>query len=255
MRREDVLQFMEQHYCLNNIVVCVVGNIQHEAIVEAVIKRLTLPILDGKPPYKRAIENQTEPEVLLKSKPCEETHLCMGIRSVSRTHPDFYVFQLINAILGGGMMSRLFQEVRDKRGLAYDVSTTPAFFQDTGAFIIYAGVDTERFSESIKVIKSELEKLKNGVITVEEISDAKAYLKGSLVLRLEDTAAYSGWLGAHILFHDTIITLDDFFARIDAITRDDIIRVCNSYFLPKHFNLAVISPHHDASAFKTVFAA
>ncbi len=253
MTREDALRFMEQYYYLNNVVVCVIGNIPHESVVEAISERLRLSTLDGRPDFENALENQEEPKVLLKPKSCEETHLCIGIRCIPRTHPDFGVFQLVGVILGGGMMSRLFQEVRDKRGLAYDVSATLSTFQDTGAFIIYAGVDTQRFSESIKVIKAELEKLVRDALTDEELSDAKAYFRGSLSLRLEDTIAYSEWLGKRVLFHDSILTLDEYLAHRDSVAREDIIRTCRYYFTPRNLNLAVISPHSNISDFADVF--
>jgi len=240
--REDFQKYMQSLYSADNITVVVAGGINVEKTVELVKKYF------GKMPkfdvlrYNKVSEKQKNPQALIKDKKTEQVHIALGFRTVPLNHPDHYTLSVLSAILGGGMSSRLFHEVREKRGLAYYVRTGSEQYQDVGNLVSTAGLDPKRVEEGIKVIVEEYAKFANGKagITVAELTKAKEFLKGHFVLELEDSRSVAAFYSQQEILEDKIENPDEIMAEIDKVTVLDVEKSVRKYFVEKNMNLAVI---------------
>ncbi len=253
MTRDDLVGYVDRCYAPNDTVVAVAGPIEHEAIVGRVAE-----LLDGwqpRPavPWEAVPPGQVGPRFLVKEKDTEQAHVCLAVPGVSYDDPDRYAFDLLNVVLGEGMSSRLFLELREKRGLAYDVHSYVNRFRDTGSLVVYAGVDPRRSEDAIEAALREVEKLREG-LPADEIARAKEFWKGRMELRLEETRSLASWLGSQELLLDRIYTLDEVVAQIDAVGDDDLVRVADRYFRREGLNLAIIGPFDDPSRFSQFVA-
>jgi predicted Zn-dependent peptidase len=249
MTREDLVGYVDRCYSPHNTVVAVAGPIEHDDIVTRVRE-----LLDDWSPrpavsWDPVPPGQVGPKFLLRSKDTEQAHVCLALPGVSYADRDRYAFDLLNVILGEGMSSRLFLELREKRGLAYDVHSYVNRFRDTGSLVIYAGVDPGRAINTVETTLEELDKLKSG-IPAEEVGRAKDFWKGRMELRLEETRSLASWVGSQELLLDRIYTLEEVVAHIDSVTHDDLVRVSNQYFDRALVNLAVIGPFDDDADFR-----
>jgi len=163
--------------------------------------------------------------------------------------PDRFNLDLLNVILGEGMSSRLFLEIRERQGLAYDIHSYVDHFLDSGAVTIYAGVDIKRIDSAIDAILAELSRLKDEVPEA-ELTKAKELAKGRLMLRMEDTRSVSGWMGGQEVLTGRILTVDEVVSIIDAITIPDLGRVARELFTTDKLNLAIVGPFHDGERFQ-----
>ena len=246
--RDDALSYLARHYTPRNTVVSVAGNVPHEYVVHAIEKALG-GWKGGEPQtFAPAQNSQSAPRLRLESKRTEQAHLCLAVHGLSMLHPDRFVLDVLNVILGEGMSSRLFQEVREKRGLAYDVHSYVSHFLDAGAATVYAGVDPRRINSAIEAILSELRRLKDEVPD-SELAKAKEYSKGRLLLRMEDTRSVAGWMGAQELLTGRILTVDDVVQIIDAIRPADLQRVAQELFVTEKLNLAIVGPYRSERRF------
>jgi predicted Zn-dependent peptidase len=229
-------------------VLSVAGDVEHSQVVDLAASLYgawePAPVVPATPCDPPA----SVPRVLLEQRPTEQTNLCLIMPGISYEHPDYYALQVLNAILGDGMSSRLFLEVREQQGLAYDVSSAPMSFHDTGSFLIYAGVDPVRTTPAIRAILTELTRLRDEPVPPDELQRAREYNKGRMALRLEDTHSVAAWLGGQELLRGKVLTLDDVMARFDAVNADDIQRVAAALFRAEWLRLAVIGPHDSAAA-------
>ncbi len=179
----------------------------------------------------------------------EQAHLVLGMRAFSRHDPDRFALTVLNTALGGGMSSRLFEEVREKRGLAYAVYSYRIAFDDTGALAIYAGTSPGRVDEVLGVIDAELARLVNeGGISARELDAAKGHLKGSMALSLESSTSRMNRIGSSELTMREILSLDELVQRVDAVTPDAVARVIDRVVAQGERSLVVIGPI-DESAF------
>jgi predicted Zn-dependent peptidase len=169
-------------------------------------------------------------------------HINMGFPGFSLEHPDRFAVDLLNIILGGGMSSRLFSEIRERRGLAYDVNSCADHFLDTGSFLIYAGVNPQRLDDTLKAIAEQLDLLKNVSIREDEVTRAKEKVKGRLMLAFEDSRNVANWLGAQEVLTGHIYTLEEIVSRVEEITPGDLQRIANSLFVNGKINLALVGP-------------
>lgn len=249
MSRDNLVDYVDRSYSPDNTVVAVAGPIEHEEIVARV--RELLDDWQPRPPvdWERVPSGQVGPKFLLRSKDTEQAHVCLAMPGVPYHDPDRYAYDLLNVILGEGMSSRLFLELREKRGLAYDVHSYVNRFRDTGSLVVYAGVDPGRAVNTVETALEELEKLRGGV-PAEEVGRAKDFWKGRMELRLEETRSLASWLGSQELLLDRIYTLEDVVTHIDAVTHDDLVRVASTYLQRELLNLAVIGPFDDDAAFR-----
>jgi len=241
LSREMLLEYLSRQYVPNNTVVSVAGDIGDEEVL-ASLSSVFGDWTTGTPqPPFPAEESQDEPRLHIEHRDTEQAHLCLSLRGLSTFHPDRFNLDLLNVILGEGMSSRLFLEIRERRGLAYDIHSYVDHFLDSGAVTIYAGVDPKRVDATIEAILEELRRLKDGVPAL-ELAKAKELAKGRLLLRMEDTRNVAGWMGGQELLTGRILTADEVVSIIDAITPEDLERVARDLFITEKLNLAIVGP-------------
>jgi predicted Zn-dependent peptidase len=195
-----------------------------------------------------AVNSQTAPRTGMLYKRSEQAHLSLALRGLSSQHPDRYVLDLLSVVFGEGMSSRLFLELRERRGLCYDVHSYVSHFLDAGSFSIYAGVDPGNARETVAALMEELARLRDGV-SEEELTKAKELSKGRLLLRMEDTRSVSGWLGGQEILTGRVRTADEVVEILDAIQPADLARVVSNLLQTDQLNLAVVGPFRSDKQF------
>jgi predicted Zn-dependent peptidase len=226
--RDEIADFFGHWYLPRNLVVVAAGNLEHDRVVDAFGASLG-GLAGGERPERSAPGARVEPRAVLDD-PTEQVHVAMGWRSVDHFDEDRYAFSIANQILGGGMSSRLFQEVREQRGLCYSVYSWGSAYVDAGTAGIYAGTAPSRVAELLSVIDDEIAKLVASGVTEGELAVAKGYVEGSMVLGLEDSGSRMARLGRSLMARDEIVTVDDQLERIRAVTADDVGEVAARVF-------------------------
>ncbi|MDP3142730.1 MAG: pitrilysin family protein [Candidatus Omnitrophota bacterium] len=247
IKRNDIARFQRQYYCPGNVVVAACGNLVHQDILEKIKKLSVRDSSTEKSIFKKADNQQSEPRMNLSFKETEQSHLAMGFLGVKRDHPDRHVLGLLNVILGANMSSRLFEEIREKRGMAYSIHSHHKCLTDTGCFLIDAGVDNNKAYETIKLILQELQRIKDEDVKNDEFTRAKEYYAGQLMLGLEDTLEHMLWIGESVVSLDKTFTLDQILKDVNKIEISDLRRVANSIFKGEKVNLALIGPSAKSS--------
>lgn len=240
--RDDFVEYLKSLYSPDNMTVVFAGGIETKD-VEKLAQKYFGPLSKFKTAKPLPIkEKQSKPAVAIKHKKTEQAHLALGVRTVPLDSKDRYPLSVLASILGGGMSSRLFSEVREKRGLAYYVRASSDHYTDAGSLVVTAGVDPTRIFEAVEVIISELADLRDGKkpISKEELQKAKEYLKGHLVLELEDSRSVSIYYVTQQILEKEIDNPDDVLRKIDEVTEKDIMRVARKYLTGKTLNFAVI---------------
>ncbi|MBN2622554.1 MAG: insulinase family protein [Acidimicrobiales bacterium] len=226
--RDDIAGFFGRWYRPANLVVAAAGALDHDRVAAAFDR--SLGRLDGgERPARHLPGVDVEPRVVLDD-PTEQAHLAMGWRGVDHHDDDRYALTVANQVLGGGMSSRLFQEIREERGLCYSVYSWASTYADAGSAGIYAGTAPSRVGELLRVIDDEVAKLVASGVTEGELAVAKGFIEGSLLLGLEDSGSRMVRLGRSLLARDTIESVDDQLARIRAVTADDVAAVAARVF-------------------------
>ena len=251
IRREDFGAYLDRWYRTKNIVVAVAGKIE-ESSLEGVRKILgDRPSAEAEPVSAFSVQ-QKSPAVLLEERKTDQTHFVLGVRAYPRSHPRREVLEVLVTVLGGGMSSRLFQEIRDKRGLAYYVGADWQDFSDTGSLQVSAGVNNRKAEEAVAAVVEELAKLREQPIPAEELKKGKEMLRGSLVLGLESTnGACFYFLGQEVLDHK-IETPKERLAKIEAVTAEDVQAVAKELFVSNGLNLSVVGPFSDPDRFRKI---
>ena len=250
VNRDQVRRFWKRHYAPNSFVVVAAGNVAHERLCELVESLIeTGPRIEGRRSAVREPQEPPEPSgrVVVKRRPTEQAHICLGTAGLRRGDDRRFAFAVLNNAIGEGMSSRLFQEVREKRGLAYSVYSYHSMYAETGLFSVYAGTTPARASEVLTVVRGELDDVAEKGITSAELERAKGHLKGSLVLSQEDTSSRMNRIGKSEIAHGEILTVDQVIERVDAVTVDDAQAVAADV-LARPRSLAVIGPF-DEDAF------
>ena len=241
IQQKDIREYMHQQYNPANTVVAVAGNVTHEEVVDMLVETTR----DWKPleslEWEPATDTVEGPLVKVERRRSDQTHLCLGVPGLSLTHPDRYVFGLMNTILGDGMSSRLFLNLREEQGLAYDVQSSTSNFRDTGSLVVYCGVEPQKTNDAVKTIVQEFQGMHEAP-SEQELNKAREYTKGRLLLRMEDTRAVASWLGAQELLQDSVSTPDKVVGYLDAVEPADIARVAKSFLSDESMRLAVVGP-------------
>jgi predicted Zn-dependent peptidase len=240
MTREQIAQYHGAHYHPSNVVVAAAGNLDHDVVRDLVEARL--PEGGGDRPAHEERRFGPPRRLTSRRRPTEQAHLVLGTRSLSRDDPDRYALSVLNQALGGGMSSRLFQEVRERRGLAYSVYSYRAAYRDGGAFGIYAGTAPERVAETLHVIEEELDRLVVEGLPEDELDAAKGNLKGSTALALETSASRMHRIGRSELTLGEVPTVDALVAEVEAVTTDDVARVIKRVLDTDERVLSVVGP-------------
>ena len=237
-----VRDYMERQYNPANTVIAVAGKVEHNEVVDLIGQATAdwqpVAALDWEPV---TAANGGGPLARVERKRCDQSHLCVGLPGVSLTDPDRYPLLLLNGILGDGMSSRLFLNLRENQGLAYDVASSLSHFRDCGSLVIYCGVEPKKTRDAVAAAVQELAGMRDPAPEA-ELHKAKEYAKGRLLLRMEDTRAVAAWLGAQELLLGEVATVADTVARIDAVTAADVTRAAARLIDPAQLRLAVVGP-------------
>ncbi|MFH1888644.1 MAG: pitrilysin family protein [Candidatus Omnitrophota bacterium] len=242
INREEINLFKKQYYVPSNMVISAAGFLKHEKLVNRIKDILSSFQRKSANVFVRAKEAQPRPQLKLLHKDTEQTHLALGFHSFKRSDPLRYAQALLHVMLGANMSSRLFNEVREKRGLAYEIGTHVKHFKDTGAFIVHAGIDNRKVEDSLRLILKELGKIRRDLVSIDEFRRAKEFYLGQLALSLEETLDHMLWLGESTAMLDEAHSLKDTINTINKIKREDIRRVAERIFKEENINLAVIGP-------------
>jgi len=247
MDRDAIASFHASHYHPSNVVVAAAGNLEHDEVVAMVEAGLANAPL-GDRPARPLYRGETDPVPLVAVEDdLEQVHLVLGMRALPRQDPDRYAFGVLNQVLGGGMSSRLFQEVRERRGLAYSVYSYRAAYEETGALGIYAGTAPERVDELLSVLEEQLDRiLDDGGVSDRELDAAKGHLTGSLALSLESSSSRMHRIGRSELLLGEIPTLDELVAECDAVTAGDVGRVVDRVLRDADRTLVAVGPLSEA---------
>jgi len=238
--REDVLDYFRRHYAAPNMVVAAAGNLEHERVVDLAVA-LGLDA-EGKPHRLESEPPDYGPAICIRRKNTEQVHLCLATESVPLSHPDYHVVQLLSVVLGGGSSSRLFQEVRENRGLVYSIYSYQAGYRDAGMFAIYAGMSPLFTSEVLRVIREEFAKLRTGRLDKDELDRARQQIKGSLMLGMESTSNRMTHMGRSQLLRGEVPTPDEIIARIEAVKLEDVLRVARRMLCEERVALSAVGP-------------
>ena len=254
MSRNEAITYMGRQYAPNNVVISVAGDVEHDEVVQAVAA-LTAdwPLGRSVAGWYPAVNGQSEPRCGIIYKKTEQAHISLALRGVASTHPDRYALSLLSVVLGEGMSSRLFLELREKRGLVYDVHSYVTNYLDSGSFTVYAAVDPEDGVEALQVMIQELAQLRDGLPRA-ELQKAKEVSKGRLLLRMEDTRSVSSWLGAQELLWGEVKTPEEIVKAIDRVTEEDVQRVAEKLLATDKLNLAVVGPYKSEGRFLSLLA-
>ena len=254
LTRDDVLEYADAHYRLPNLVVGVAGSLQETDSVRSVTAALALPAdLNGvgpaTPPPPLA-----DPHVQVRHVKTEQAHICLGARALSYMHPDRYALDLLNTVLGEGMSSRLFLNIRERLGLAYDVHSFTQKHRDTGYLGVYIGVDPGKAVDAVNAAMAELRAMGEREVAPDELVRAKEFTKGRLRLELETTNGVAFWLTYQELLLGQIKTVEEELALVEAVTAADVKRVAEDV-LAGPTQMAVIGPFNRDSAFRLAVGA
>jgi predicted Zn-dependent peptidase len=244
MTRDSIGRFHHRHYRPPSIVVAAAGNLTHDRVVDRLARHAEAHELGPDVDLGRSVEGLAPARSrAVLTKPAEQVHVVLGTRGIAREDPDRYPLTVLNQAFGGGMSSRLFQEVRERRGLAYAVYSYRVAYVETGAFGVYAGTAPGRAAETIDVVGAEIDRvIRDGGIGDAELAAAKGQLKGSMALSLETSNSRMQRLGSSELMLGETLSLDDVTARIDAVTPDDVARLITRMFVSGSRTLAVVGP-------------
>ena len=244
---DGISRYYRERYLPPNLVIAVAGNVEHDEVVRHVDKAFEgILVKDGRPSPPRigGVGAAPNPGVRLIPRQTEQANLILGTIGFSRTDERRFALGVLNSALGGGMSSRLFQEVREKRGLAYSVYSYTSQYADTGAFGVYAGCQPGKIDEVLSICRDEVAKVAEHGLTVEELARGKGQLRGSMVLGLEDTGSRMSRIGKSELVYEELLSVDDVLSKIDAVTLDDIRAVAGEV-LAQPMTLTVVGPFED----------
>jgi predicted Zn-dependent peptidase len=231
-------KYFKDTYVASNFVVVAVGNLEHD-----VVRRLVGERFAATPPTGTAIHDTTPvvaPTVQIRQKELEQSHVCLGTIGLPQNHPDRYAAYALNTVLGGSMSSRLFQNVREKRGLAYSVFSSLSAYQDVGALSIYAGCGNESVGELVDIVVAEIRRLTHEALPADELRRAKDHLKGSLMLNLESTSSRMSHHARQEIYRDRADTLDEMLAAIEQVAVDSVQRLAAEFFVGNDLGLTVL---------------
>jgi predicted Zn-dependent peptidase len=250
MTRKILLDYKARHYTPANLVISVAGDVSQERALEVINERLGDWPAATAPTWRACPIPTGAPRVRLETRATEQTNLCLLTPGLGHTDLRHYALTLLNAALGDGMSSRLFIEIRERQGLAYDIGSAPSYYHDTGAFSISAGVEPKRAVRTVAAIAHELQRLREEPLPPEELARAKEYTKGRMALRLEDTATVAAWMGGQEIVSGEALELDEVMARLDAVTAADIQALAGELFREDALRLAAIGPQKGLAEFE-----
>jgi predicted Zn-dependent peptidase len=255
-QRGDFVNFFKSRYRPRRVIVAAAGNFRHDALAREMSERLGAAsgLADGA--VSPALDGETAPEmgsgVFPHRKKLEQVHLCLGVAGIPQAHPKRYVAYVLNTLLGGGMSSRLFQEIREKRGKAYSVYSFSSSYKDVGYFGVYAGTSVESTEEVVDLVLKELKKLAAGEINEEEIQRTRGQLVGSMMLGLESTDSWMSHIARNEIYFGQPVTTEEICRRIRAVSREDVVELANRLFRTEGMTLTLLGDFAESFQIKSL---
>jgi predicted Zn-dependent peptidase len=242
LTRDALLGFVADHYCPDRVILGLAGQVEHEQIVDWAERNLSDWEQGSSAHWEPAPEAPLGPQLEVRFKETEQAQLSFSFAGLSRGDPDRFALQLLNVILGEGMQSRLFQQVREELGLAYSIGSFTSSLQDTGAVGVYAGVGPTRAEEAIRAILDELDRLRQEPVPESALVKAVEFVKGRLALSLEDSFAVAAWYAQQQLLGPEVLEPDEAVSRFEDVETGDIQRLATAIFQMEKLNLAIVGP-------------
>lgn len=245
---DEVNRYFSRQHLPNNMVISVAGNINADEVVEQADRWLgSIPA--GEPgAWFPATEAGPASQLAIREKDTEQAHICLSYPTLSLSHPDRFVVDMLSTMLGEGMSSRLFLSLREEKALVYDVHSYPSEYRDAGSLTVYAGCDPERARETVEAALAEIESLL-ATVTEAELTKARNMGRGRIQLRMEDTRSVAGWNGSQELLLGEIMTVDEVVERLNAVTLDEIREVGRRYLHPSRAVLTAVGPFDGSAPF------
>jgi predicted Zn-dependent peptidase len=241
-RRDDFVTFFGSRYRPRRVIVAAAGHLRHEDLVNEIAARLGA--IDGAGTAAAPVQGDTAPNmgsgVFHHPKTLEQVHLCLGMAGIHQTHPQRYAAYVLNTLLGGGMSSRLFQEVREKRGKAYSVYSFSSAYKDVGYLGVYAGTSVEWTQEVVDLIALELKNLAAGKVTDAELQRTQGQLVGSMMLGLESTESWMSHIARDEIYFGRAVPTDEICRGVRSVTRDDVVDLARNVFRSETMTLSLL---------------
>ena len=254
IKRDEILSYREKQYVASNALVIAAGKIEPKSAEEKIVRAFK-NFKHGHPESKKRVkEKQSKPSIKFQYKKTEQTHLALGFRGYDMHNPDRYALGLLGVILGGNTSSRLWDEIREKLGLAYYVRASAQHYTDSGYLVANAGIPHGELKKVAAKIVEVFSGIKKNGLSEGEISFAKDYLRGTMALSFESSDEIATFLGEQALFYGKIETPQDLFKKIEKVSKNDIMKVAKELIRPDKLNLAVIGPHRESGEFPRILA-
>jgi predicted Zn-dependent peptidase len=242
IEQETIRDYMVRQYNPANTVVAVAGNIDHDEVVslldDATRNWQPQATLDWEPVSQVEVAG---PVIKLERRRSDQSHLCLALPALSLNDPDRYALSLLNVILGDGMSSRLFLNLREVHSLAYDVSSSINHFRDCGSMVIYCGVEPRKTNDAVRALMQQLDGMREEA-EERELNKAREYATGRLLLRMEDSRAVASWMGSQELLQNQLCSVEEIVGRLNTVTPSDISSLATQLFQPEHLRLALVGP-------------
>ena len=252
--RDDIFGYFSRQYVGESIVITIAGN-TNDADVRKEIDKYFSKLKKGSPKDKeKVVEMQKEPKVLIYTKNTDQTHIVLGARLFGTFDKRKYVAEVMATILGGGMSSRMFISVRERKGLVYYISSMSDFDTDSGSLFTRAGIDNKKVELAVRTIISEYGKLKTTKISEKELNKAKNYLRGKTYLGLEASDDVAEFLGGQEVIEGNVLSPEDILDKIDKVTAGEIQELAREVFLPENMNLAIVGPFENKEKFEKLLS-
>jgi predicted Zn-dependent peptidase len=239
--RKGLVRYFRRHYAPNNLLIAAAGHLRHSQIVDLIQKEFG--DASAGPKLRSGPIPIAHPHLQVRhKKDLEQVHLCVGAPSYPQPHKNRFPSYILNSVLGGGMSSRLFQNIREKRGLAYAVFSSLSSFHDAGCLSVYAGTAADKARQVIDLVLQEFCELKSNPISQEELQRAKDYLKGSLLLSLESSTSRMGNAARQEMYFGRHFSQDEIAQSVDAVTAEQVLTVAQEFFCPERLAITVLGP-------------
>jgi predicted Zn-dependent peptidase len=248
-RREDFLNFFHARYRPGRVIVSAAGHLEHELLVHEMTQRLGA-VKNQTSEIRTVFEDEMSPKtqngIFKHVKSLEQVHLCLGVAGLHQSHPQRYAAYVLNTILGGGMSSRLFQEIREKRGKAYSVYSFMSTYRDAGYLGVYAGTSIESVEEVVDLILEQLRELAAGEVKEDEIRRTQGQLVGSMMLGLESTDSWMSHIARNEIYFGKSITPEEICRNIRVVTRDEVVELAQALFRPEAMVLSLLGDFNES---------
>lgn len=252
--RQDIVNFFKARYQPGRVIVSAAGNFRHDALVREIGERLGAIKNGSDKRGAEALTGESVPQmrsgVFPHVKSLEQAHLCLGVAGVRQADPKRYVAYVLNTLLGGGMSSRLFQEIREKRGKAYSVYSFSTSYKDVGYLGVYAGTSVESTEEVVDLTVTELKKLAGGDVTEDELRRTQGQLVGSMILGLESTDSWMSHIARNEIYFGKFVSTEEICARVRAVSRDDVVQLANELFRAETMTVTLLGDFTDGFKLK-----